>query len=539
MFALVLWTDVEPRTTSIIDAKNVRRYMNNYVKARADDKKLYPVEVIAEDYAPYDEKVTLLTNSYLLHMSNLREQYSKQPLSTTEMPLVDGSDIMINRYKLNDIKRYFKGEPRQLTRMILEEIVGQEKLSEMNASTLPDDTFKAVERYVNTYVGKDKILSLPEFKRCITLYFGSLKEKLRKKGERTSQTKMKGDRQKKEQMDHRAHQTADGSVDGDNRRMNQNLENNAIQIIEINDKESKRHAGESDDDNIVPNNHLGLNKDKIRRPIPRIDDSDDDGSKTSDNSNLREEITSTATHRNGKYNESSHARSENVGMNEGGNHKATQPCKSKQDTIEKNDYRDYDEEEIERVGNSLATSKTHLRNINIQTKAVHRSPEAIEAHQARHQNSNHASGVEISLPGEREFPNLAESDVFHVERLAREENHNNYRISGYVGNKSVANTGTDEIFFREQEILTGEGKVSHESRKESKSQLDAKEESKNDRKSRNPEIKDEKKKRKHTSKSERRHKKKSKRDRSYERSHHRSRRDSSRTRSRLASARRR
>ncbi|KAJ8677555.1 hypothetical protein QAD02_013342 [Eretmocerus hayati] len=308
---------------------------------------------------------------------------------------------------------------------------------------------------------------------------------------------MEGDRQTKGQMDHRAHQTADGSVDGDHRRMNQNLESNAIQIIEMNDKESNMHAGESGDDNIVPHDHPGLNKDKIRRPIPRIDDSDDDESKTRDNSNLREEITSTATHRNEKSNESSDARSKNVGMNEGGNHKVKGPCKSKQDTIEKDDHRDHDEENIERVRNSSATPKIHLRNNNIQTKDVCRSAEAIEAHKARHQNSNHASGVEISRPGEKEFTNLEESHVFDVEKPARGRSYDNYRISGYVGNKSEANIETDKIVFRKQEILTGGGRVSNEGGKGAKFQFDAEEESKNDRKSRSSEIKDKEKEREH------------------------------------------
>ena len=59
--------------------------------------------------------------------------------------LASGLNIKIDRFKLNDFLRFSKGDPKALTRFILREIVGEEELSKLNATTLSKDVFDATE----------------------------------------------------------------------------------------------------------------------------------------------------------------------------------------------------------------------------------------------------------------------------------------------------------------------------------------------------------------------------------------------------------
>ena len=53
--------------------------------------------------------------------------------------------MKINRFKLMNFVRYTKGDPKALTRHILKELLGEVKLANMTAKTIPENIFNAVE----------------------------------------------------------------------------------------------------------------------------------------------------------------------------------------------------------------------------------------------------------------------------------------------------------------------------------------------------------------------------------------------------------
>ncbi|KAJ8676408.1 hypothetical protein QAD02_012195 [Eretmocerus hayati] len=338
MWALVLWTSLEPPKSSIINSRNLRR---KKTFAKASDGKVYPVRVVAEDNdKSYLNSLPVSTDGEIMRVTSNDDELSSRKRATAKekraatkslntvietidkgltghsifenevetdnedvatvsspvqtkknersqpkiqrddskksslngcyfctaypegesltsiaclhlrnictffladmVPLVLGSDVIINRYKLNDFKRFANGEPKPLIRSILGELIGEEKLAKMTASTIPKNIMEAVERFVNTCVSKKKILSPTEFKRCATLYCGSMKIKFERERGKNDETRAKESNQRTEQMSHSTPRKINVLEDED---QSEGLEDSPYQIEEENiNKRSGRIA---------------------------------------------------------------------------------------------------------------------------------------------------------------------------------------------------------------------------------------------------------------------------------------------------------
>lgn len=51
----------------------------------------------------------------------------------------------MNRYKLNELERFHFDDRRGLLRSLLKEVLGEETLSELNASTISTDVLHSIE----------------------------------------------------------------------------------------------------------------------------------------------------------------------------------------------------------------------------------------------------------------------------------------------------------------------------------------------------------------------------------------------------------
>lgn len=91
--------------------------------------------------------------------------------------LAKGYATKLNRYKLCDIVRLSERNPAKLTRGLLREIIGEDKLGTMNASTMPKDIFNAVESKTHSIyeIFKKNIMRYGKLIYLVLIFRNSLK----------------------------------------------------------------------------------------------------------------------------------------------------------------------------------------------------------------------------------------------------------------------------------------------------------------------------------------------------------------------------
>ncbi|KAJ8679050.1 hypothetical protein QAD02_014837 [Eretmocerus hayati] len=548
MWALVLWTFLDPPQSSIVNSRYLRQ---KKTAARASDGKVYPVKVVAEDndkdyltslHVSTEGEIMVETSNNEELLSNKREIAREKRQATkclnTAMENIDknltGRSIFDDEAGSEDEGGSSPSpalQPKK-TRQ------SQQKCpaNDSNGSSMGGCYFCNIysEGFVNTYVTKKKALSLQEFKRCITLHCGAMKSKYGKDGSKKSATKVEESNKKKGKMSHSTPKK--DTVSADESQSDDLEESPHHQSVVQSRKKDRKGTTQKDLPENRELNRINQSSLPISKDTQHQSNSDSDVSIMSDTysrvSTQNDEETRMNMISDGKsYSESKDER-EKLGKNERGDSECAAAVLNSVGLKDKNSPK-----KVVRLVASLDSSKTQVSQESKRPSLFCRVNEEIERVSEKEMQSiykektldeTQTENSPIREKNRRNYENNIKSSTEERGgslKLRRKEDGVRDSSIPSVDEKTLM-SGT------KKRSSSREISISRNREKESKSRHSHGTDDKDDKRSRSSDRRDKKSpKRKHRSRSGKKHSKKSRKDRSHERHHHKSKRHRSRSRS--------